>query len=253
MPPTKRFLWSALLVAAATLLIPAVVIAAHYIIDTDDGNIDADWPAVSATLFDGDDYADDDFDIARVWVTNAGNYAYFRATLVGSGGFGYSQDNYIVANLDCNRNGVNTDAQDILVFYSPNMDLAFECQGNDQPGCFSAEDNGGTYGEEIAVFPTNYEWMAATTGSVNWVNCASNIDVWFSTYDYLNEIEHDVTPAFTYNVPTVVSLSEFSATGFSPATAWLLLGIGLAGVALLGLSLRRLRLSARSIQNDTDH
>jgi len=65
----------------SVLLTTSIVFAAHTTINTNDAQVDTNWGVVPALVTDGDDFADDNYDIDQAWIGNAADnsYFYFRA------------------------------------------------------------------------------------------------------------------------------------------------------------------------------
>ena len=214
-----KFLYRyALIGVAIALAIPLTVYAAHLTINTNDGIVDPNWASVTLFGSDGDDWADDNYDIDQTWVTNAADnsFFYFRANLIGSGRLP-SSDNWssIEAHLDCDTNGDDYGASDVIAIYYGQDNSSIECQGTAWPNCApgpgSADWNDNTTAEEISGTPNNYEWQAdVNNGNVNWSACLSTVNIRFVTLDS-NGAVADTTEWRPYNAPTAVTLEKFSA------------------------------------------
>ncbi|MBN1873328.1 MAG: hypothetical protein JXA33_03790 [Anaerolineae bacterium] len=235
--------WKVWIGLAVALAMPFSVYAAHVAIDTNDGWVDPNW--VSVTLFsaDGDDWADDNYDIDQAWVTNEANnsYFYFRVSLIGTGQLPLDNWSSIEAHLDCDQDGNDYGASDVIVYYYGNNDASYECQGSNWPDCSVNDNNGITSGEEILGTPNNYEWQAdVNNGSVDWSACLGTVNIRFVTLDSTGAVA-DTATVREYDAPTVVTLEKFVAgqhgTPFSFAVA--MLPVGVIVLASIGLVRRR--------------
>ncbi len=211
------------LIAAATIAILAIgsVAYAALIVDinTNDMLVDPAWIAEPPLIADGID-ATANYDIIEAWVGThpTGDAYYFRVTFDGTLQPDYS---VIEARLDCDLNGLYTDAADMIVYYQFNLgglEEVVECQGRDYWDCAYATPNTSdlnpvTFGEPIPGTPTNYEWKGELiSGIADWSQCLGSINVQFAALDG-NGVEQDVTDSVQYiGIPTAVSLVTFNAT-----------------------------------------
>ncbi len=128
-----------------TLATFSIAYAAHTIIDTTNGSVDANWSNVTVLRNDGDDIGNDNYDINQAWVANASDNSefYFRVSLVGSGQLPHDYSSF-EARLDCNQNGNYFDSVDVIVYYaiSSTGEELVECQGDEYSECdFTTEPN----------------------------------------------------------------------------------------------------------------
>jgi hypothetical protein len=226
---------------AALLVFTSVAYAAHVTIDTNDGAVDTNWSAVPMLYDDGGDGVADNYNIAEAWMGNNASPPtefYFRVNLWNSGLLPVNSS--LEAALDCNQNGLFDEVVDVTVAYqllSGGLELVVECQGD-----LSACDTDGSptaLGEEITGTPNNYEWMANTSGTVDWSNCLGAVDVQFRSWD-LNSpsvTPQDETAVRGYSVPNVVTLKSFTAQNRVLPAAAIVLGV----VAVGGLVVIRRR------------
>lgn len=239
---THKKLFVSMMVCIISLLaLPLIVHADHAVINTNDGLVDAAWASISRTVIDGDDYADDNWDIQQAWVTNAadGSYFYFRALLLGK--IPANDWSGVEALLDCNNDGDVSDANDVIIYFAPGStypDSVGACQGNVWPTTCGDYDTVYDREEIIGASPTNYEWRAPTTGTINYSACTGNIKVGFRT-TYMESSGtyqfHDSTSWIDFNAPTMAAVKSLSSkTIIHP---WVLLG--LAGVLLAAAILAR--------------
>jgi hypothetical protein len=227
--------WKIWIGLAIALAIPFTVYAAHVTIDTDDGAVDSDWSLVTLFSADGDDWPEDNYDIDQAWVTNEADnsFFYFRASFVGSGRLP-SSDNWssLEAHLDCDQDGNDYGAADVIVIYYGQDGVSIECQGPAWPDCApepgSADWNAVTAAEEILGTPNNYEWQAdVNNGNVSWAACFDTVDIRFLTLDSTGAMA-DTAIVREYDVPTAVNLEGFMADQHSTSFSF-------AAVLLIGL------------------
>ncbi len=197
--------------------IPITAYAAFYAIDTNDGLVDSDWSSVNVFNNDGNDYANDNFDIDQTWITSSSDkqFLYFRVSLVGSGQLPLDSYSSFEVRFDCNDDS----NFDIVVFYSRYWDDAVECPSSGYWECNDATTsdwNGHSFAELIPGSPYNYEWMVDTVNgdgdatNVNWTGCLTNPDIWFLSTDNTGAIV-DTTVSRAYNLTTAVTLQDFTA------------------------------------------
>ena len=142
------------------LAITGIAYAANTVIDTNDGQVDSNWAVVPVLSSDGDDFANDNYDINQAWVASAPDQSafYFRVSLVGAGQLPHNYSSF-EARLDCDRNGSFLDASDVVVYYaiSPSFEELVECQGSDYSECDYnpepnlSDSNLDTFGEEVSA------------------------------------------------------------------------------------------------------
>ena len=234
-----------------TLTLFSIAYAAHTIIDTNNGLVDANWSNVAVLRTDGDDFANDNYDINQVWVANAADNSgfYFRASLVGAGELPNDYSS-LEARLDCNQNGSYNDAVDVTVYYAVLgvTEETVECQGDEYPLCEAvvepnnSDTNPVSFGEEIAGPPYNYEWRAdPLNGTTDWSQCFGQINVQFNSLDG-NLVVQESTVMRGYNAPTAIRLAGVMANGGDP-NLWVLgaMGLFLGTVATLGVRFLRKR------------
>jgi hypothetical protein len=189
-----------------------VVYAVRTTINTNDGAVDTHWGSVTVLSNDGNDFANDNYDINQAWITNAPDNSefYFRVNLVGSGRLPLDYSSF-EARLDCNRDGDFVDAVDVVVYYAPyettyGTEEVVECQGDDYVMCEMlatnhSDTNADTFGEEISGSPYNYEWKAdVVNGDTNWSQCLGNINVQFASLNQYQQLQ-DITVWRGYDVP----------------------------------------------------
>ncbi|MCB9136447.1 MAG: hypothetical protein H6636_13550 [Anaerolineales bacterium] len=206
----------------AILAVTTIAYAAHTTINTNNGQVDANWSNVSALSNDGDDIANNNYDIDQAWVANASDNSafYFRVSMVGTGQLPHNYSSF-EARLDCNQNFVFNDSVDVVVYYAIEDggigEELVECQGNQYFECDydpepnGADTNANTFGEEIAGAPYNYEWRAdVNNGEVDWSQCFGTINVQFLSLDD-SFATQDTTLWRSYNVPTAIELHQFTA------------------------------------------
>ena len=141
-----------------TLISFTIAYAAHTTINTDNGLVDTNWSNVSVHSNDGDDIADNNYDIDQAWIANEANNSgdfYFRVNLVGGGQLPHNYSSF-EARLDCNQNGSFSDSIDVVVYYAIDgtTEELVECQGDEYPSCDfttppnNSDTNAATFGEE---------------------------------------------------------------------------------------------------------
>lgn len=231
------------------LTIASVAYAAHTTINTDDGQLDANWGNVSVMSNDGDDFANDNYDIDQGWAANASDNSafYFRVNLVGTGQLPHDYSSF-EARLDCNRNGSFQDSGDVVVYYAitGSSEELVECQGDEYPSCdYTAEPNNSdtnaaTFGEELSGTPYNYEWRAdVNNGSTDWSSCFGQINVQFVSLDSAQTAQ-DTTTWHGYNVPTAVYLTDFAAKQSLNLTIVAVIAISILVLLVSGWLVQRL-------------
>ena len=108
-------------------LLPAFILAAlaagtasatYVLINTADGAVDANWVLTDSLVRDGDDIANDGYNLDEAWIASDGSSSafYFRANLYGSGVLPHDGSR-LEARLDCNRDGSFTGSQDVVMLY----------------------------------------------------------------------------------------------------------------------------------------
>jgi len=92
--------------------------AAYVLINTADGIVDANWVLTDTIVRDGDDIANDGYNLDEAWIASDGSSSafYFRANLYGSGVLPHDSSR-LEARLDCNRDGSYTGSQDVVMLY----------------------------------------------------------------------------------------------------------------------------------------
>jgi hypothetical protein len=125
------------------------------IIDPNNGAID-DWSSVPVLRDDPNDdstYGTDlRYEIDKVW---AGNNAspptefYFRVDYLGAA----TSANLYRVRFDCNRNGSFSDAVDVYVDYSPEIDIVVQYQGSGGPGEYYPPPE--AFGEAFGTGPSS--------------------------------------------------------------------------------------------------
>ncbi|CAG1771866.1 hypothetical protein BAC2_02021 [uncultured bacterium] len=251
----KKWCARVLVAVGLALTITSVVYAVRTTINTDNGSVDANWGSVTLFSNDGDDFADNNYDINQAWLTNAPDNSefYFRVNLVGSGRLPQDYSSF-EARLDCNRDGDFADAVDVVVYYATRTTSDFteevvECQGNDYYFCDYAptntsDTNADTFGEEIAGSPYTYEWKAdVVNGATNWSQCLGDINVQFASLN-TSQVLQESTVWRGYNVtPNAVALKNFTAQPSRPLDIWPLVAISVfavvAGAWAIGRVIRR--------------
>lgn len=234
-----------------TLAIVSIAYAAHTTINTSNGVVDANWSNVPVLRNDGDDFANNNYDIDQVWVANASDNSgfYFRASLVGAGQLPNDYSSF-EARLDCNQNGSYIDAADVIVYYAITgvTEELVECQGDEYSECDftpepnNSDTNAASFGEEIAGPPFNYEWRAdPNTGTTNWSQCLGPINVQFTTLNSALAVQ-DSTVMRAYNVPTAVKLTGVAVNrGNSNLFVMTAVGLFLGTIVTVGLTFLRKR------------
>ena len=227
----KKWLARVLVAVGLALTITSVVYAVRTTINTNNGSVDANWGGVTLFSNDGDDFANNNYDINQAWATNAPDNSefYFRVNLVGSGRLPQDYSSF-EARLDCNQNGGFVDAVDVVVYYvswnsGDGTEEVVECQGNDYSACDYAgintsDTNADSFGEEIAGPPYNYEWKAdVANGATNWSQCLGNINVQFASMNSTFVVQ-DSTGWRGYNTPTAITLKNYTAQQSRPLDIW---------------------------------
>jgi hypothetical protein len=241
MPAKMKHFASIVISLVCLLALPLIVQADHRTINTADGLVDPAWVHTTSVI-DGSDYADPNWDIQQAWVTNEADNSvfYFRVKLYGK--MPANDWSGVEALLDCNHNGVMTDASDVVVYFAPGSAYpngTGACQGNLWPT--TCNDYHYTPNSEIiGNTPTDYEWKAATNEVINYSACTGTINVGFRTTSFdsngTNPQFRDTTNWINYSAPTRVTLSSFTAQNAAGPLA--LLG-GTGVLALLVFGLRR--------------
>ncbi len=242
----QKVLWIVLLILAAGLVFPVSVLAAHYIINTNDTIVDPQWQDVNTTIVDPKDADDPGYDILQGWVTtdDTGRYMYFRVST--DARFPTNlYDSYIAARIDCSGDLDYDDPEDVSVLFFndglPGGDDTYECQGNDFSCTNGDFTNGETFAEEIETGATHdYEWMADTqNGNVDWSACSQNAQIFFETVDYAGEGRiKDITGKVWMDVPTALTLKGFDARANSRPILWVSLAVVMA-IACAAYKVRR--------------
>jgi hypothetical protein len=246
---TKRLFSSITLAVILILVVTTVAFAIRVTINTNDTIVDPNWAGATPVRTDGDDFADNNYDLNQVWMTSdpTNSAFFFRVNLI-SGGRLPADYSSFEARLDCNMNGSFTDAVDVVVYYAINAGLEelVECQGNDYPMCDMSTEpnhsdtNSALFGEEInssGIY--NYEWRAdVTNGTTNWSACLGNIKVQFASLNQYQQLQ-DSTVWQTYNTPTAVELSQLTTTQSGVSPLAVLAGGFLAIMGLGVISTRR--------------
>ncbi len=242
-----KFFWIVLVILTAGLLFPVSALAAHYVINTDDGLVDPQWQVITTTAVDGVDIADPSYDILQGWIStdDTGRYIYFRVSMAARFPTNL-YDSYIAARIDCSGDSDYDDPQDISVLYFndglPGGDDTYECQGNDFSCTNGDFTNGETFAEEIETGATHdYEWMADThNGNVDWSACHQDAQIFFETVDYAGEGRiKDTTCQVCINMPTAVKLMGFQARANSQPVLWVSLVVLAVAITGAAYKLRR--------------
>ena len=152
-------------------------------IDPNNGAID-DWSSVPVLRDDPNDdstYGTDlRYEIDKVWVGNNASPPtefYFRVDYLGVA----TSANLYRVKFDCNRNGSFSDAVDVYVDYSPEIDIVVQYQGSGGPGEYYPPPE--AFGEAFGTGPSSAEWKVGpiALGNVDWSACMGQIDIVFQT------------------------------------------------------------------------
>lgn len=230
------------LVLASTA--PAVVRAAIAAINTNDGAWDTNWG--TPMRIDGDDAGiEDDVDIDTFWVnSNAASPTmyYFGVSTVTA--LRTSGGTRVCIKVDCNNNGLVTDAADRVLELNPG-DTYYDVAGNNSN---TWELTPSTDGEFV-----NTRYVEARTnnsGSLSWVGCmASNPLIQAEVRDGFcpdQGTAYDATEPRRYDLPTAVQLSQASARSGNEGLINLALVFGL----LLAGGLMLIVVNQRTQQRD---
>lgn len=245
----KKFIAVAAFILTITTF--SIAYAAHTTINTNDGSVDPNWSNVSVLSNDGDDIANNNYDIDQAWIANAADNSgvYFRVSLIDSGQLPTNYSSF-EARLDCNQNGNYFDNVDVIVYYAINgtTEELVECQGNEYPDCDynpepnHSDTNAASFGEAMSGARYNYEWQAdPINGTTDWSQCFGSINVQFTSLDNILNVQ-DSTVARAYNIPTAIHFVHSTA---SPGDRYLSV---LGGIGILFLTIATLwivRLSKR--------